>query len=192
MNWSDLFNEVRPHVPGCPDVIIEDAIRNAAAELCRRSHCWEEQLPNIYPAASVTRYSVSLPEGAELLSVASLLHVNGDSKSALSFWPAVNVFGLLTFAVAPETNRGPIEIKGVLVPSREATSIPDRIGQHYREGIIGGAVGRLQMIPGKDWTNPQFAPVHLQALELAILEAKSRKYKGNTDRAMRVYPRQFI
>lgn len=190
--WSELVHEVQPHVPGCPEMMIEDALRQSAKVLCRGSHLWEEQLPSIYPVSSITKYQLSVPDEAEVLSISSLQHVQGGHKSRVDVWPSVNVFGLLSFMESPSSSRGPIEVKAILMPSKTARGMPDRIITAYQDGIVSGAVGRLQLMPNKDWTNPELAGINLKLLDNAINEAKLRKPTGNTDCDMRVRPVPFV
>ena len=35
MIWSDLYQEILPHVPGCPEPLIDDALRRTVTKFCR-------------------------------------------------------------------------------------------------------------------------------------------------------------
>jgi hypothetical protein len=188
MNWSDLIQDILPHVPGCPEPMIEDTIRRVATKFCRETQTWEEQLNDLYVVEGVERYDVDLPEESELLGIS---HLQQDGRP-VNYWPEVNIFGLISFHKAPYIKSGPMEIKVILVPSKDSTGMPDRIGEHYREAIVGGVISTLQVIPRKDWSAPELAAFHRETFNEGLREAKSRKMRGNTDRPMRVAPRPLL
>lgn len=52
--------------------------------------------------------------------------------------------------------------------------LPDRIFYPFRYGIVCGALAQLFMTPGKDWTNPGMAAMHMGNFQQAIATAQSR------------------
>lgn len=193
MIWSDLYQEILPHVAGCPEPLIDDALRRTVTKFCRETHIWKEQLDDIYPVSGVTRYQLALPEETQLLELSDARYNTGNGKTSqvpMNEWPTVNVFGLLTFSEDPGNK--PIQIHGILIPSKDATGVPDRIGEHYRESLIHGAIAMLQEIPKRDWSAPEYASFHKAEFNSGIFEAKRRKARGNTERPMRVAPRALL
>lgn len=186
MIWSDLFNDILPHVPGCPEPMLEDAIRRTAIRFCRDSHIWEEELQSIYLAAGVDRYELELPEETEVLSLMSSIQRTAPDEKGQEVWPSINVFGLLHFSPLPDPDKGPVEIRAILKPSKDATGVPDRIGLDYSEALIHGTIATLQEIPGRDWSNPSMVQYHKAIYLDGVAEAIGRRARGNTSRPLRV------
>jgi hypothetical protein len=186
MIWSDLYNDIQPHVPGCPEPAIEDAVRRTAMRFCRDSHIWEEELQSVYLANGVDRYQVELPEETAVLSLVSAIQRKSADETGKEVWPSINVFGLLHFSPLPDPDQGPVEIRAVLKPSRDATGLPDRIGLDYDEALVHGAIAALQEIPGRDWSNPNMVSYHKTIYFDGVAEAIGRRARGNTDRPLRV------
>lgn len=192
MIWSDLYSLILPHVAGCPEPMLEDALRRTAIRFCRDTHAWQEELASVYPATGITRYQLELPDGTELLSLASAIQRTDPTQSGTVHWPRVNVFGLLHFDPAPDTDKGPIEIRAILRPSRSSTGLPDRLGFGYDEALIHGALATLQEIPGREWTNPALVAYHREKYHESVVEARTRLHKGDTERPLSVRPHSFI
>lgn len=190
MNWTDLIQDILPHVPGCPEPLIEDTLRRVARIFCRDSHVWEEQLPDIYPVNGVTRYQASAPDETEIVSLSQCQ--TKTTPISESNWPIINPFGLLTFDKSPNPAKGPLQIKAILKPTRDASGMPDRIGLHYSEALINGTIAKLQEMPKKDWTDLQLSIYHQDKFDNTVREARFRKANGNTDRDMRVAPRHLL
>lgn len=190
MIWSDLFQDILPHVPGCPEPLIEDALKRVAIQFCRFTHIWEEQLEDIYPINGITRYSVNAPEGTEVISISYC--ATKTTPVPKSNWPQINPFGLLKFPEQPDPSKGPLEIRAILKPTRTATGMPDQIGLHYQEALINGALAKLQEMPRKDWTDLQLSAYHQTLFDESVREARFRKANSNTDKLMRVAPRHLL
>ena len=67
--WSDLHPDVLMYVPGCPDPVLDQEIRNAAIEFFRRTRVWTEWLEPIYTSAGVREYDLDLPSGSEVVRI---------------------------------------------------------------------------------------------------------------------------
>lgn len=52
--------------------------------------------------------------------------------------------------------------------------IPDRIFYAFRDAIVDGALARLFLMPGKDWTDQKLSAAHRTSFERAVVTAKSR------------------
>ena len=192
MKWSDLFIDILPHVPGCPEFLVESTIRRTAVQFCRETHVWEEQLSDIYPISSIKNYRLKTPAESAVIALAGIWHKNDGNPRPVDDYPSMNSLGMLTFKNAPDSSKGPMEVYAILKPSSDATQMPDAIGEQYREGLIGGTLHTLMTIPKKDWTDPSYAQVHLAKYYEAVGEARYRKANGTTQREMRVQPRHLL
>lgn len=186
MKLKDCLPDAAPYLPGCPTPMILRHLSDAAREFCRETHIWEEEIPPVYPVEGVTRYQLDLPEEAEILSVKSA--TQGDESPELS----INVFGVLKLHQAPENTTKPIEVEAILQPVLGAEGIAGRILGDYREGIVQGALYRLLLMPNADWSNPELATLCQRRFRESVVDARTRKARGNTDRPMRVRPQPFL
>ncbi|MDF0750281.1 hypothetical protein NLU14_08565 [Marinobacter sp. 71-i] len=191
MIWSDLYQHILPHVPGCPEPLVEDEVRRTAIQFCRETHLWEEELLSVYPVHGVARYQLNLPEETEVLSLASAVQRKDKNKDGTALWPSINVFGLLHFDPPLDPDEGPVEIRAILRPSRSSGGVPDRIGLDYDRALIHGAIASLQSIPGRDWSNPQMVAWHTTKYTDAVTEAWVRRATGHTEKPLRVTPQPF-
>lgn len=188
MIWSDLFPRIQIHVAGCPEMLIEDMVRQTAIKFCRESKIWEEQLDNLYPVEGVQRYQLILPDESSLLSLASATQGSEEDDDLEEHWPTINVFGLLYFPTVPSAENGPIAIRAILRPSDTATGVLDRIGLDYDLALIHGTIAALQSIPNKDWSSLQTVSYHNAIYYDKLTEAKVNRVTGNTEQPLRTTP----
>lgn len=187
MIWSDLFKFVMPHLPGCPEMLVEDYLRQAAIDFCTDTKVWEEQMPDIYITSGLTRYQVALPPGVEIIGLVSAKQRPGEADETWHF-PTVNVFGLVVFDPLPDSSAGSVKIRVSLRPSDTATEIPDRIGLHYKQPIYHKAIAELQLMPNRDWSSPQTVASHMMIYQNALSGARFDRTTGNNEAPIRTKP----
>lgn len=192
MKWTDLFSRVMPHVPGCPEPMAEDAIRDAAIKFCRDSHLWREQIMDLYLVQGVRRYDLDLPEQTEVTALIAAWQRKPGSNHKTAVYPDINVFRMVRFPEALDPDKGPVEMHVVLQPTRDADGMLDAIGLDYDQALIHCALERLVVIPGKDWTNPNMANYHRQKYLESLTEARMAKANGNTETPLRVTPHPLL
>lgn len=192
MKWSDLYSYVLPHVPGCPEPMVEDAMRMAAIKFCRDSHLWREQIMDLYLAQGVKRYALDLPEESEVAALISAWQRKPDSNHCEAVYPDINVFRMVRFETVPDPKKGPIELHVVLQPTRDAEGMPDAIGLDYDQALIHGTLERLVTIPGRDWSNPNMTSYHRSKYLESLTDARVAKANGNTETPLRVTPQPFF
>lgn len=56
----------------------------------------------------------------------------------------------------------------------QVPTVPDRIFYAFRDALVDGALARLFLMPGKDWTDQKLSTLHRVSFENAIVRAKSR------------------
>ena len=79
MKYSDLNLYVRPEVQGCPDFLVERAVRDTVIDFCRRTDVYIPEPEFITIIGGVNEYSVTLPTGTELNHIIDVF----DNQSAL-------------------------------------------------------------------------------------------------------------
>lgn len=188
--WAKWFDEVLPDVPGCPQNVAQNAIKNAAIEFCDRSFVYIIDHPAISAAEDTGEYSWSPGSG---LKVVRPEHVWYDGKllipktrdevaAANPYWPTWEGTPLYflqekleKLIVVPRPTAAladAIVAKVAVRPSRDAASIDDAIWEKYLEEIASGAKARLFAMKHKPWSDGQLATFHKQAFDDAISRAR--------------------
>ena len=184
--WSAFFDYVLPHVPGCPQAVATQEIRNAAIDFCSRTRLYRHDetftvLANEakYPLTPVTDTVVS-----EVLRVwfnsreiypkneDELASINNDWKN----WVATQAYYYFraderTLQLVPKPNTGytsGMVIIATLKPTRASLVIDTRLFEEYVEEIAYGARYRLMLYPSVPYSNPPLAKVNKDLFEEAI------------------------
>lgn len=187
VNWSAFYPYVAPEVYECPEITMEMAVRDAAAEFCRRSFVWQENLDQITTIKNIADYDLDVPtgtivehvleaicDGKELVGVKLRdLPPNRDTfvgkpaAYSMLFGDQVKIYPI------PDT-KGTMRLLVALTPSNASTGIDSTIFERYKEVIAHGAKYRLMNVPSKSWTNPALAQYHLTQFMRGIGEARIR------------------
>jgi len=165
--WSEFYREVQPHVPGCPEDVIDQHLLRAAQEFCKRSEIWRVAISE----TTVQGQAVYEPftEGSALLENTARIAVSGrdltrvpdlyqndgteDVEGVPLAYGVVNGVELRLFP----TPDAAYQLTGVAVlkPSTRATGVEDFIYDTYERVIANGSLASLMMIPDKQWSNTE-------------------------------------
>jgi len=168
--WDNFFPYVQPHVPGCPEIVIQTHLQEAAAEYIARSELWRFDIESDFTSKNTSDYEIDVPTGAVLENILTLF-VNGaatkrvtdrhfqvsntaDNSAPSSF--SIYQDNQIRFFPTPD-RKYTFEGVGVLKPSLSATGVEDFIFETHGRSIACGAIWRLTVIPGKEWSNPELA-----------------------------------
>ena len=207
MKYIDFAPYIRPEAQGCPDFVMERAVRDSATEFCQRTDIYVPEPEFITVIAGVNEYAVSLPSGTELKHIIDIF----DDKTALQ--PVS--YSVLLLKLGDETTRGtpryyaqrdnldfylapiPSAVDSLRVlysvkPSPASTSIPDTIGKEHRETIARGALFRLQMMSGQPWQNPNAASINKQLFESEVGRTVRQVKYGYSGGSLTAKSRAFI
>jgi hypothetical protein len=197
--WSDFYDLMMPNLPGCPLMMMDNALRQSAISFCEQSLAWRWEHPGIPIVAGTGAYAFTPPVGAV---VDSIIHAALDDEeiesqpgesdiaitdcrnqsgvpryvlggsAAVTLVPAPNAAGTLTMAVA-------------LKPSPASTGIDDSQFDEYREAIIHGGLARLMLSPKKPYTHMQLAAYHQQQFSIKTAAAGLRASRSHTRAPLR-------
>jgi hypothetical protein len=185
--WSKFYPYIQPYLPGCPEVVVESHLQEAAADFCMRSEVWRFDIEPDFTSKSTTDYSVDTPKNAILENMLSL-YLDGTKISAVTD----RHFDRPSTAATARPNRYSIyqdtqirffptpdqkykfEGTGVLKPSLSATGVEDWIFETHGRCISYGAIALLAQIPGKEWSNPDLASFYHAKFAKGATDAKSR------------------
>ena len=71
--WDKFYPYIQPYLPGCPEVVIETHLKEAAADFLARSEIWRFDIDKDFTTASEKDYELDTPAGAVL--ELSLIHI---------------------------------------------------------------------------------------------------------------------
>lgn len=168
MKITDLLPRVLPYVKGCSEPLAESYIRDALIEFCRttRIYRYRSQIttsplladPRSYDigtpvnmnaffvwSAKMDGYPIEVVSEHEMQDLSDDIAVGDPQKISLTH-NHVEVYP------TPASNKV-IYIEVALYPSHTVDEIGcDELIPYY-QAIADGAIGRLMMIPGKEWSN---------------------------------------
>jgi len=207
----DVFlQEVLPYVPQCPEVVADNAVRNAVIEFCKKSQ-WYVREYTVDLVANFSDYQLTLPAGTELCGIQDawcdniLLKPKGedDLKRLYGFdWRQVSGRPAYYTQLGPDTIRfapwpilsatSGVQLIAVLTPTLASTQCDGTIYERWLEGIACGAKARLMELPQQSFTDAQAALVNRQRFVTAIGEARIERNRGFTRATLRVRPPKFV
>jgi hypothetical protein len=172
--WASFYPYVQPHVPGCPEIVMESHLQEAAAEFCMLSEVWRFDIDPDFTSRNTADYEIDVPTNAILENIL-VLNLNGLPLKRVSdkyYTPLLDqdgkpVSGLpmyymnlddASIRLFPTPDKKyTFNGRAVLKPKLSATGIEDFLFETHGRCIAYGAIARLAAIPAKEWTNPELA-----------------------------------
>lgn len=185
--WASFLPYVQPHVPGCPQVVIDTHLQEAAAEFIGGSELWRFDIESDFTSKNTSDYEIDVPSGAVLENVLSLFvdgsaakrvtdrHFQSSNTAENSAPSSFSIYqdNQIRFFPTPD-RKYTFEGVGVLKPSLSATGVEDFIFETHGRSIACGAIWRLTIIPGKEWSNPEVAMYYKTEFYKHMADAKGR------------------
>lgn len=208
MSAIDKFlPDVRPFAPGVPDVTAYKHIRLAAIEFCERTRLW--RFEDSYTVTPSDCEQILTPAGSVLHDIENVSFDGRDLRRVGTRdldrlrpgWSAEDV----TITAMPEfvtqidqgtirivpADTGTLYLRLRLKPSQDAMDLPDFLAAEYRECIGWGALGRLLMIPGQSYTNPDLAAFYMQRFSVKVDSLITKGTNGQQNAVKRTRSRFF-
>ena len=205
MKYSDLFVYVLCDVPGCPEFTAERAIRDACIDFCARTDLYKAEVQTLIVSAGITEYELDAPTGTEPNHVKAILR-KGRPLAASTYEDAIMLieqsdrsypqyyaqYDNANVLIGPKpVERETLKVIYTLKPTQSSSSIPDTVGNEWRETLVSGALFRLQMMSGQPWLNPNAANANAQIYERGIAKAIRQAKYGHGGAPLTVTPREF-
>jgi hypothetical protein len=196
--WDLFLPDVLPHCPGCPDLVAEDEIRNAAEAFFDETYTWRVWVSGIVTLTGVNDYAPYLPSGARIVKLheATLdglpLDVadtrGGETGSAYKASTDLDVITIGPDAPAPDQT---LRVLLSLSLTTSATGLADVLFNSYRMAIANGAIARICRTADKPYTNPTKAATHEGLFREDIERYRWRKSRANSSAARPVQGHYF-
>mgnify|MGYP003387413324 CR=1 FL=1 len=192
--WDTFLPLVLPHCPGCPDLVAEDEIRNAAEEFLAKSFTWRYTTPAMVTALGQADYTPILPAGARMVKLhegtidTEPLCIEGSTMGEVGAAYKISLPDMSTLHVGPSAP-APGRILKALVSlslTKSATGLNDELYDAYSAHIAWGAIAKLCEHADKPYTNPQKSGTMLARFDEAIVDARSKRSRNNSSQPMRV------
>lgn len=199
---SSFYSSVRLYAQQCPDATIDKFLLEATREFCRQSWYYQAtQVANIVLGQST--YTLTPSTGEEVVAIAGL-EVDGSTYNPLTQEDiGRNDLTLTGFqfeppnylSISPEPTANVtdgLEIRLVLQPAENASTIADSIYRNYKEIIVAGALAYILSQQSEAWSNPELAQFMLQRFETGWKAAKGERMRSFRPGSISVRPRPFL
>lgn len=170
-----LLAQVLPQADGCPTSMARDALQFIAADFCKVSGVWAEDVLEPVPAGESRVPLHDMPREARLASVLEA-RLAGSVLSRTEY--AVGAREIVLRA-AP-CRDAEFYARVTLRPERLAGSLPEHVLEEWGDFIAYGALARLKAMSGANvsWTDMQGAQVNLTLYNEGIYAARTRAYRN--------------
>jgi len=199
--WSSFFPYIQPYLPSCPEVVITEHLREAAAEFCARSRIWRFDIERDSTVATLADYTIDVPDRTVLEDVL-VLYLNDTPLTKVTdrgFFLRPNTengcpthFSIyqdtqVRFYPTPDDSY-PFQGAGVLKPSLTATGVEDFIYETYGRCITYGAIGRIASVPNKEWSDPVMGASYMTRFYIDADKAMGRDTRRAANRRVVLRP----
>jgi len=207
MKYADFSQFIRPEVQGCPDYMIERAVRDSAVDFCTRTDVYVAEPEFVTIVQNVNEYDLSIDEGSELNHILDIFD-NTTKLKPVSYSVLLGALGNESTTGTPQyyaqrdntqfylapipSTSSSYRVLYSLKPSSTSTSIPDTIGKEYREAISHGALFRLQMMAGQPFGNLSLAAANRDLFEKSIGRTIRQVKYGFSGGSLTAKSREFI
>ena len=204
VSFNLWFGEVLNDVPGVPQNVAFNAIRNAAIEFCEKSWVYRVTLDPIDIVADTAEYALSPGAGLKPAKVIRAWHDDVEIFPQTTQELSLRYAQWTTEEGTPQwfTQRKPesvilvpiptaaltdgLDIELAIKPARSSTGILDEIYEKYLEEIAYGAKFKLFAMKSKPWSDATLAAGWRAAFDEACGTARVTAAKGFTRARQRV------
>lgn len=201
-SFSSFSAQLAPSVPGCPQPMLVQYIRDAAIRVCERTLAWRYEQPTFALTAGNYRYNFHKPDGAEVqaLFMATLndepleILELGDAVRLYPSWAVVSTTSVdiekngseprsLTqvspsqYLVLPAPNAAKtytLRMIYALRPSRSATEMDEAVFNRLERPIMHYALQQLLVLPQVGWSDRVLAEYHARQFLATVTEARAQ------------------
>jgi hypothetical protein len=181
-----LMNNIRMHIPGATDDVIQYELFNALDELFKGSNCWIEdidvQIPGMDPAGTVYDLTPSGPSTPIRLMWVFTKPTDTSISRGSAVCASMAIPGELVLDTQPSSDVTYTATVALSVEDPTTRSgyvtFPEWVLAKYRDVVLDGVCGRMFLIPSKPWTNNQLAVMHSRKFKNGVA-----RVRGETNRA---------
>lgn len=185
-----VANEVKVYVANCPDLMVYQALSNAAREFFTRARCWAE-LVNVPLVGSTYSYVPDPGAGNEWVGVnwakidghaldpASMdTPINHTAEGLPRYYGSLDGAGLIVYPTPNEAYT--LAMSLFCVPVKGGYEIPNAMFSKYYLDIAHGAAARLLNQKSYPWYDPRASTERYNQFTIGIQQAKANFLTGYT------------
>ena len=171
-----LLPQLLPQVDGCPTSMARDALQFIAADFCKVSGVWAEDVLELVPAGESRVPLHDMPQEARLAHIQNVT-LDGTPLSTTEY--SVGVREIVLHSVPCRDVE--LAARITLRPARFTGSLPAYLLEEWGDIIAFGALARLKTMSGSNvsWTDMQGAQVNLTLYNEGIYAARTRAYRNS-------------
>jgi hypothetical protein len=203
---EDFLPRVLPFVPACPDITALQAVVDSAVEFCEQSLIIRHEPEPFQTVEGVSEYDIDIPsqhafsrviyvtvDGVELAPIPTEWQptpTSSDSKPRLFF--VSNNEEELLLNLYPVPNRDyTVRMSMALKPMRDSQQVPDVLYDNWADGVCYGALARLMLIPGQQYSSAAQSQFYKQRFAMICNQARNEGKLGRVVGSLQVRPRPF-
>ena len=212
-NFTDIVTRLAPSVPGCPNPVIEQYVREATIEACERTLAWRYEQPRIRLTTGAAQYPYESPDDAEVHAFITAT-CNGEQLTPVSMeqlydlypkWPNQDSTEFAKpryitqidpdhFMVAPQPDSlitYDVRMITCLKPLRTSTKMNRSVLDDLETLIMHGALQHLLVLPDRTWSDRELASYHARQFAFKSSERRARTNLGASRASLRVQMQKF-
>lgn len=192
-----FYDDVMPHVPGCPLALAQWAIRQAAIAFCEKSGAHFVDLTAIDSVANVATYALTAPASTRIIKVIECRY-EGEDLEPVDGRDLVRKFGSdweiqsetpthfvsdtgANVVLVPKPSAGSVGAilpTVELCPTRDAATLDDKYAVPFQDTISLGARAMLFSMPRKSFTDKEKGREDMADFEGKCATARILAQKG--------------
>jgi hypothetical protein len=212
-NISEWYDSIRVEVPAAPNPLIEDKVRLAAIEVCKRTMVSRETLDLIDIEAGVKQYKIEPPSSClKIWRVLWMKTINGTSPlfptsrhnlislgvdweratgEAATDWVQIKN-DIVQLWPAPTIDLDEeLEAHVAFIPDPRTPKLDDRLYFYYKEAIVAGALSKLLSMSGTEWYDVRAAMTREREFQVEISKMLANTQKDESVADLQVAMRPF-
>jgi hypothetical protein len=196
MLLTTLIPRIQMQATSVPDNMALLQMQETARRFFRRTKVWTAEL-TLDAVADQSAYELDVSAEVDAgttpkVSRIQRVTLNGSKVSEMDY-TLRNSDGYLVFetgATPSEALTDGIVVTVVMVPAIDGTDFPQEYVEKYIDGIVGGTLERLMVIPDRPYTNPGLARTFAFDYARAITRAEMDINSEGTERSKGFLPSQ--
>lgn len=170
--YSDLIPQLVPELPGCPQGVLMQALRQAGRDFCRMTEAWQETVTEDV-TKDKTVYDI-VPYGDGYIHRITDLRINGISQDTDRYNLTADWEITLVNASQEDITDG-MEVDMVLRPGVDANELTELFFDRYAEAIKARTLYLLTKQSNKTYSNPEQAKLNSLEFDGYVSEALNEK-----------------
>lgn len=198
---NDFLPRIKPHLKGCPDTTIKNALLHILRDICKKTMVWEADIEH-ETVAGVNEFTLSTGEGTEVAIIQWVRERDGHylrnqlipqretANAAPRIWQHSKRRRIAFFPTPKDAQV--YDVRLALMPSLDAQEIPDEVFSEVSEYAVWGVLADLMSMVSEEWANVDLAMLNGRRYEAFLSERRVSSLGGYTAADIRAKGRRFV